>query len=146
MSISSVTQASGFDQVAYDKLLESAQAEYVSRSKVDEQLLAALNSGKSFSEAVETVQNELPDLPPPMGTGEVWSNGLAGLPSFSANYLAMITDISSEQRRQNAEMRALQTEEMVDKIQDQASEMRNKAIAQLVLVLSVSPRGLLPPA
>lgn len=133
MSISSVTQASGFDQVAYDKLLESAQAEYVSRSKVDEQLLAALNSGKSFSEAVETVQNELPDLPPPMGTGEVWSNGLAGLPSFSANYLAMITDISSEQRRQNAEMRALQTEEMVDKIQDQASEMRNKAIAQLVL-------------
>ena len=133
MSITSVTQASGFDQVAYNELLASAKTEYVARSKVDEQLLVALNSGKSFSEAVAAVKSDLPNLPPPMGTGEVWSSGLAGLPSFGANYLAMITDISAEQRRQNAQMRAEQTEEMVAKINEQADEMRNKAIAQLVL-------------
>ena len=133
MSITSVTQAANFDQAAYDELLAAAKTEYVAQSKVDEQLLLALNSGKSFSEAVAAVKSDLPTLPPPMGTGEVWSNGLPGLPSFGANYLAMITDIASEQRRQNAQMRADQTEEIVAKIHDQTDEMRTKAIVQLVI-------------
>lgn len=133
MSITSVTQAANFDQAAYDELLATAKTEYVAQSKVDEQLLLALNSGKSFSEAVAAVKSDLPTLPPPMGTGEVWSNGLTGLPSFGANYLAMITDIASEQRRQNAQMRADQTEEIVAKIHDQTDEMRTKAIVQLVI-------------
>lgn len=61
---------------------------------------------------------------------EQWSDRL---PSFGANYLAMITDIASEQRRQNAQMRADQTEEIVAKIHDQTDEMRTKAIVQLVI-------------
>ena len=54
------------------------------------------------------------------------------MPSFGSTYLALITELSSEQRRQNAEMRALQTEEMASKIEEQAETIREKAVVQLV--------------
>lgn len=133
MTITNVNQISGFDAVQYNQLLETAASEYVSKSQIDQALLAAVNAGKTFEQALSSVTTALPTLPPPMGTGALWDNGLDGLPSFSANYLALIGDLASEQRRQSAEQRALQTEIIVDKIKDQAQEMRDKAIFQLCM-------------
>ena len=133
MPITNVNQISGFDAVQYNQLLEAAKSEYVSKEQIDQALLAAVNAGKTFSQALSSVTTALPTLPPPMGTGALWDNGLVGLASFSANYLAMIGDVSAQQRRQSAEQRALQTEIIVDKIEDQAKEMRSKAIFQLCM-------------
>ncbi len=133
MAITNVNQISGFNAAQYNQLLETAKSEYVSRDQIDQALLSAVNSGKTFEQALSAVTTSLPTLPPPIGTGALWDNGLEGLPSFSANYLAMIGDVASEQRRKSAEQRAMQTEIIVDKIKDQAEEMRSKAVFQLCM-------------
>lgn len=133
MTITNVNQISGFDVTQYNQLLETAKSEYVSRDQIDQALLNAVNSGKTFEQALSAVTTSLPTLPPPIGTGTLWDNGLQGLPSFSANYLALIGDVASEQRRKSAEQRALQTEIIVDTIKDQAQEMRSKAVFQLCM-------------
>lgn len=133
MPITNVNQINGFDAAQYNQLLETAKSEYVSKEQVDQALVAAVNAGKTFSQALSSITTTLPTLPPPMGTGALWDNGLAGLPSFSANYLAMIGDVSAQQRRQSAEQRALQLEIIVDTIKDQAEEMRSKASWQLLM-------------
>ena len=133
MAITNVNQISGFDAAQYNQLLETAKSEYVSSAQLDQALLAAVNSGKTFEQALSTVTTSLPTLPPPIGTGKLWDNGLDGLPSFSANYLALIGDVASEQRRKSAEQRALQTEIIIDTIKDQAQEMRSKAVFQLCM-------------
>lgn len=133
MTITNVNQINGFDAAQYNQLLEAAKSEYVSKEQIDQALLNAVNSGKTFAEALSSVSTTLPTLPPPMGTGALWDNGLAGLPSFCANYLALIGDLAADQRRQSAEQRALQTENIIDKIEDQAKEMRAKAIFQLCM-------------
>lgn len=133
MTITNVNQISGFDAAQYNQLLETAKSDYVSSAQVDQVLLAAVNSGKTFEQALSAVSTSLPTLPPPIGTGKLWDNGLDGLPSFSANYLALIGDVASEQRRKSAEQRALQTELIIDTIKDQAQEMRSKAVFQLCM-------------
>jgi F0F1-type ATP synthase membrane subunit c/vacuolar-type H+-ATPase subunit K len=133
MSITNVNQINGFDAVQYNKLLEAAKSEYVSKAQVDQAILNAVNAGKSFSEALHTVNTALPTLPPPIGKGIMWDSGLAGLPSFGADYLALISDLSAEERRRSAEQRALQTEVIVDTINEQAAEMREKAVVQLCM-------------
>lgn len=133
MAITNVHQITGFDAQQYNLLLEAAKSEYVSQAQVDKALLDAVNAGKTFDQAISMVTTSLPTLPPPMGTGTVWDNGLLGLPSFSANYLAMIGDVAAQQRRQSAEQRAMQTEITVNEIKDQAKEMRAKAITQLCI-------------
>ncbi|PKN41143.1 MAG: type III secretion system protein [Deltaproteobacteria bacterium HGW-Deltaproteobacteria-18] len=133
MTITNVNQISGFDAAQYNQLLETAKSDYVSSAQVDQALLAAVNSGKTFEQALSAVSTSLPTLPPPIGTGKLWDNGLDGLPSFSANYLALIGDVASEQRRKSAEQRALQTELIIDTIKDQAQEMRSKAVFQLCM-------------
>lgn len=80
MAITNVNQITGFDANQYSLLLEAAKSEYVSQAQVDKALLDAVNAGKSFNQAVSTVMTALPTLPPPMGTGTLWDNGLLGLP------------------------------------------------------------------
>lgn len=127
-----ITKLSGFDQTAYDNLAaQYAKATgKTSFEELDVQLLAAFEKTSSFSEAVNSVRAGLPPLPVPIMERDITSCGV--LPSFGSNYLALITELASKQRQQNAEMRALQTEEMIDKIQEQAETIKNKAITQLV--------------
>ena len=128
MSIS-VNNLVGFDQNLYDNLKTSfTQATGKTGNDFDSLLLAASQNGTlSFRDSV----NEIRDLlPAPQSS--VSCSTLGALPSFGSNYLALITEISSEERRRNAEMRAMQTEEMVANIQDQADTIREKAVAQLV--------------
>lgn len=131
MTITNVNQITGFNAAQYNQLLEAAKSEYVSKDQIDQALLSAVNSGKTFTEALSSVTTALPTLPPPMGTGVQWDNGLAGLPSLGASYMAMIGDVAADQRRQSAEQRALQTNIIVDTIEAQAEEMHDKAVFQL---------------
>ncbi|NCD25483.1 MAG: type III secretion system protein [Deltaproteobacteria bacterium] len=133
MSFTNVNQINGFNATQYNQLLEAAKSEYVSKEQIDQALLAAVNAGKTFSQALSSISAALPTLPPPMGTGALWDNGLAGLPSFCANYLALVGDLAADQRRQSAEQRALQTNIIVDTIEAQAEEMRDKAVFQLCM-------------
>ncbi|WP_294555818.1 type III secretion system translocon subunit SctB [uncultured Mailhella sp.] len=128
MSIDNITDIKGFDQSLYDDL----KLEYTKASgKTDEDFKnLVLRLSEDGKLDFKNVADEIRDiLPPPTSYP---STCLGAVPSFGSNYLALITELSSEERRQNAEMRALQTEEMVDKIQEQADTIRNKAITQLV--------------
>lgn len=54
-------------------------------------------------------------------------------PSFGASLLSLITTMSAEQRQAAREQKIQQTEAQVANIQEQAKEMKNKAITQLCL-------------
>ncbi|MDD2966857.1 MAG: type III secretion system translocon subunit SctB [Desulfovibrionaceae bacterium] len=58
--------------------------------------------------------------------------GYSAMPSLGSTMLALIQECSSEQRRAAADQRAIQTELTVDTIEEQAGEMRSKAITALV--------------
>ena len=126
MSIS-VNNLVGFDQSIYD----SMKATYTSATgKTDsdfDNLLISLSENGTLN--FKDVMNEVADLlPAPSGSVSC----IGAVPSFGSTYLALITEMSSEERRRNADMRALQTEEMVSKIKDQADTIREKAVVQLV--------------
>ena len=123
----SVNDLIGFNQTVYDDLKTSyTNTTGKSASDFDKLLINLSQEGKlSFQDVTREVYDTLPKPLDLIGCPSI-------TPSFSSTYLALITEMSSEERRQNAEMRALQTEEMVDKIQEQADTIRDKAIVQLV--------------
>ncbi len=55
------------------------------------------------------------------------------VPTMGASMLAMIAEFSAEQRRMNSEVRAAETTAIVSDIREQASELRAKAVTQLVM-------------
>lgn len=124
----SVNDLIGFNQTVYDDLKTNyTNTTGKSASDFDKLLINLSQEGKlSFQDVTREVYDTLPKPLDLIGcTSSI-------TPSFGSTYLALITEMSSEERRQNAEMRALQTEEMVDKIQEQADTIRDKAIVQLV--------------
>ena len=127
-----ITGVTGFDQTIYDNLLvQYTKATGKTQADLDGILMAEIEGGASFKDAAALIREGLPKLPKPNITQSDITT-YASLPSFGANYLAMITDIASDQRRQNAQMKALQTEEMVAKINEQADTIRKKALTQLI--------------
>ncbi|MDR2934635.1 MAG: type III secretion system translocon subunit SctB [Candidatus Adiutrix sp.] len=76
--------------------------------------------------------NEMPALAKPGLDYFIDILGEGGL-SPGAAVMALITKDAAEQRKANKEMINLQTEEVVANIEEQASEMRNKAAVQLVM-------------
>lgn len=133
MSIDNMKSVQGFDQTQYNTLLKEAQQHNVLQNKLEANLLAKINEGKSFSEALKSVSLSLPNLPPAVMTEPLSYAATAALPSFGASYMALITETSAEQRRQAGEQRDLQTEVIAEKINQQAKEMRKKAVTQLVI-------------
>lgn len=132
--MSNINTVQGFDQRIYDDLLaQYTQSASRTQETLDSQIALAMESGLSFSEAAKNIQSSLPALPQPVAHFDVTSYAAGALPSFGSNYLALITDMTAEQRRQNAEQRALQTEQMIAKIQEQAETIRDKAAIQLAV-------------
>lgn len=132
-NITNVRDIPGFDLTQYNALVESARSENVDVAALDMALLRAVNAGGSFSEAVGSVAAELPRLVLPHQNALTHLGSLGMAPSPGATLMSLITSISSEERRQNADIRKEQTEAIVERINDQADEMRNKAVAQLVM-------------
>lgn len=60
-----ITNATGYSSIEYNRLLEQAQAKGVSAARVDEALIDAIQAGKDFTAAVKDVQSQLPDLASP---------------------------------------------------------------------------------
>lgn len=128
-----ITGVAGFDQKIYDDLvLRYTKATGKTKADLDGLLMAKINGSTSFKEAAAQIFSELPQLPKPIVTKSDITNWGPTLPSFGANYLAMITDVAAEQHRQNAERKAISTEEMIAQIKEQASTIRTKAVVQLL--------------
>ncbi len=76
-----------------------------------------------------------PDLPPPdvkaLRKITDWVSGAA--PSPGAAIMAAITDISADQRRQNKDIMIQESMTIVETMEKQARELKNKAITQLVM-------------
>ena len=127
-----ITSLSGYNQQDYKDLL----TEYTQRTgKTEEQFKTYLNSlvtsEMTFDELEAKVKDELPPLTPPVyEQGYCLYVGTAPA-SFGSTYLALIQDLAAEQRKQNADAKALQTEAQIDNIEQQAKNIRTKAALDL---------------
>ena len=137
-TITDVKQIPGFNQQQYDSLIAQARSQKVDISLVDASLLDAVNNGKDFSAAMQTVKTDLPTLVKPDASLSSLLSNWPGMPAPGALVMALITEISADQRQQNRELSWAQTEAIVDSMQEQAKEMRNMAIAQLVLGMAAA--------
>jgi hypothetical protein len=133
MTITNVTQASGFNQAQYDALIQKASAQKVDPKLVDAQLLAALNAGSNFTDAVNSTQSGLPRLAQPNAQAVSQLANWTALPSPGALVMNIISKQAAEQRQQNKETQWAQTEAIAQSMQDEAGKMREMATKQLVL-------------
>jgi hypothetical protein len=131
--ISTISQAQGFNQQLYDNLIQQARAENVDTGSVNTMLLNAVNSGKSFDQALALVQSDLPNLPTPTGAAFALLKDWPALPSPGALIMSVTTQYAAEQRQRNQELMWKETEAIAQSMKDQAREMRNAAVTQLVL-------------
>lgn len=132
-AITDVTQIPDYTQTEYNQCVEQAKTGQVDISLVDAALLQAVNSGKSFSEALSIVQSDLPKPAKPDLSLMVKLGNWTSLPAPGAVIMALITEISADQRQQNKEIMFAQTEAVVQSMMDEADKMREMALVQLVL-------------
>lgn len=132
--ITSVRDIQGFNEEQYQTLLESAKSQNINPDTVDFLLLKTANEERgNFSNTFLSVADELPTLIKPHENALYQLTSLAGAPSPGATILAMIVDLTADERKQNATIRIDQTKMIVEKIHSQADEMRSKATAQLAM-------------
>ena len=131
--ISAITQAPGFDQQRYDNFIQQARAEKMDAGVVDHLLLGAIRNGKSFDQALDLMGSGLPKLEPPAGSSLPMLKDWPGLPSPGALIMSVTTEYAAAQRRQNQELMWQETEALAQSMKDQAKEMRQAAVTQLVL-------------
>ena len=136
MSITDITQAPGFNQQQYNQLLESAKSLRVDVSMVDSKLLAEVNNGKSFDEALKLLSSDLPKLASPNAYAFDQLKGWIGAPAPGALVMALVTELSAQQREQNREMMWAETEAIAKSMKDQADKMRTMAGIQLAMGLT----------
>ncbi len=135
-NITDVTQIPGFNQTQYNELIQQANSYRVDVSLVTSTILNAVNNGKSFEEALSLAHTELPRLAPPNAAAMAQLASWPALPAPGAVIMALITEVTADQRQQNKELMWAQTEAVVKSMHDQADKMRNMAVAQLVLGLA----------
>ena len=128
--MSGIQGLSSDQQQIYNQLINDAGTANVSRTTVDKELQAAMDAGLSFQEAAAQVRNDLPTLSPPKSSSGSLG-GWVGVASPMASINALITEMSAEQRRENREVIKAQTDSIVLSMEQQADEIRKKAVAQL---------------
>ena len=129
--MSGIQGLSSDQQQVYNQLVSDAGAVSVSRAAVDKELQVAMDAGLSFQEAAAQIRNDLPALPLPSShSGSL--GGWVGVASPMASINALITEMSAEQRKENREVMKAQTDSIALSIEQQADEIRKKAVAQLV--------------
>jgi hypothetical protein len=100
---------------------------------VDKLILNLIDRGQSFDHALALVGSELPTLATPVGAALASLVDWQGMPSPGALVLSLVTEFASEQRRMNAEAKWQQSEAIYASMKDEASEMRDAAVTQLVM-------------
>ena len=129
--MSGIQGLSSDQQQVYNQLINDAGTVNVSRAAVDKELQVAMDAGLSFQEAAAQVRNDLPTLTPPKsssGALGAWVGVASPMPSINA----LITEMSAEQRKENREVMKAQTDSIAMSMEQQADEIRKKAVAQLV--------------
>lgn len=127
-----ISQISGYDATMYEELAsEYTQKTGKSEADLQEILLDLVNRNNSFEDAIGLVRADLPELSPPIWERDFTSYTAGALPSFGSNYMALITEIASDQRKQAHDMKALQTEALISNIEEQAKNIRTKAALDL---------------
>ena len=127
-----VTTLSGYSAEAYEKL----QAQYTEQTgktsaDFDRYASSIITEGMTFDEFEDKVSAEIPTLDPPIYEQD-FSLYVGSAPaSFGSTYLALIQDLASDQRRQNADTKALETEALISNIEEQADNIRTKAALDL---------------
>lgn len=134
--ITDVTKIPSFDKQQYDALIQDAKSRKVDVRLVNASLLNAVNAGQSFAEALRVTTAELPVLATPQGAIMGYLANWPGTPAPGAVIMALITELSADQRQQNRELVWAQTEAVVDSMKEQADRMRDMAVTQLVLGLA----------
>lgn len=129
--MSSIQGLSSEQQQIYSQLINDAGTVNVSRATVDKALQVAIDAGLSFQEAAAQVSNALPTLSPPKSSSGTLGSWV-GVASPMASINALITELSAEQRKENREVMKAQTDTIVMSMEQQADEIREKAVAQLV--------------
>ena len=132
-NITDVRQIPGFNQQQYDALIQNAKTWSVDTRLVDSALLNAVNSGNNFDDALKLVTTELPKLAPPSAHLMVNLSNWPAMPAPGAVIMAMITEFSAEQRKQNKELMWAQTEAVAASMTEQADKMRTMAAVQLTI-------------
>lgn len=131
MSITSISQAPGFDQQTYDTLVNQAKQHNIDQTSLDKVLAATLNKNVSLTEVVDLVSDAIPMLTAPKSsTGSL--AGLASAPSFGASIMAFINEMAAKQRQENRDLMWQQTEAVAKSMEAQADKMRDAAVTQLV--------------
>ena len=129
--MSGIQGLSSDQQQVYNQLINDAGTVNVSRATVDKELQVAMDAGLSFQEAAAQVRNDLPTLTPPKSSSGALG-GWVGVASPMASINALITEMSAEQRKENREVMKAQTDSIAMSMEQQADEIRKKAVAQLV--------------
>ena len=129
--MSGIQGLSSDQQQVYNQLINDAGTVNVSRAAVDKELQVAMDAGLSFQEAAAQVRNDLPTLTPPKSSSGALG-AWVGVASPRASINALITEMSAEQRKENREVMKAQTDSIAMSMEQQADEIRKKAVAQLV--------------
>ena len=129
--MSGIQGLSSDQQQVYNQLINDAGTVNVSRAAVDKELQVAMDAGLSFQEAAAQVRNDLPTLTPPKSSSGALG-AWVGVASPMASINALITEMSAEQRKENREVMKAQTDSIAMSMEQQADEIRKKAVAQLV--------------
>lgn len=126
--VNNVSQLSGYTAEAYQQMVGVAKRHNVSETELAALLLQEGQGGKSFNEACAAV---LPTLAAPRETPAGTLNHWVAVASPLAGLSAMITELSAEERKENREIMKAQTDSIVMSMEQQADEIRKKAVAQL---------------
>ena len=127
-----VTTLSGYDAQAYEEL-QAQYTEQTGKTSADFNRYASsiITEDMTFDEFEAKVSAEIPTLDPPIYEQD-FSLYVSTTPaSFGSTYLALIQDLTADQRRQNADTKALETEALISNIEEQADNIRTKAALDL---------------
>lgn len=137
-----VTKVPGYNATQYEALVNNAETQGVDRARIDALLLSAVNDGKDFSQAVEQVISQIPNLKSPRNASLKFLGEWTGVPAPGTVIMALITEISAKNRQQNKELMWAQTEALVASINDQADTMKSMAWHQLAIGLVAAGTGI----
>lgn len=131
-----IQDATGFNSVQYNALLEQAEARGVSSSRVDSALLSAIQAGKDSSAAVGQVTATLPELATPTTNSMPNPKDWVGLPSPGALFASVILQDAAEQRRTNRSIIQAQGLQIVDLMEQQADKIEQGAMQKFACAVA----------
>ena len=123
----------GYNKMAYDAAAQRyINATGQTAADFENRVLTMAETGFfDMNDILSLIQRELPVLSNPVTEPNL--QVLSLMPSIGANVMALITDLSNAERKQISDEKIAQTKAMIDKIKQEASNLKTKAVTQLVL-------------